>query len=256
MEENNIITVLDIYEFINTIAPYETQAGFDNSGILVGDINGPVISAMLALDVTGDVIRQAQEAGCQLIISHHPVMINPIRRLPADSIEYRLANAGIALISAHTNLDVAKGGVNYCLASQLGLLGLETVDGADFGIMAWLPTPMSPRDLAELVRDRLGCGSVGYVEGLDDEIERVAIICGSGGASIKQMIDIGAQAVITGEAKHNEQREAQERGNTLVMAGHFPTENVVVEPLCARLREQFPGVSFVMAEQTAPMKYL
>ena len=70
------------------------------------------------------------------------------------------------------------------------------------------------------------------------------------------MIDMGAQAVITGETKHFDQREAQDRGYTLVVAGHFPTENVVVEPLCAGLQEKFPGVLFKIAEQTAPMKYL
>ena len=164
IEKHNDVTVMDIYEYINLIAAFDTQSGYDNSGILVGDLGGQVTSAMLALDVTGDVIRQAQESGCELIISHHPIMFTPIQRLPSDSLEYKLANAGIALISAHTNLDIAKGGVNYHLASQLGLANLEPVDDGGFGIMAWLPHPMKPQELAEMVRDRLACDSVGYVE--------------------------------------------------------------------------------------------
>ena len=247
-------TVLDIYEYINSIAPYATQLDYDNSGILVGDINGTVRQAMLALDVTGDVITQAMRNRCELIISHHPIMFQPIKRIPANSLEYRLANAGIALISAHTNLDAAPGGVNDCLAMRLDLTVFTKVEGVDYGIMAWLPRPMTPRELAVMVREKLGCAAVGYVEGSGEPVERVAIIGGAGGEYIWQMYDMGAQAVITGEAKHHDHLEAAERKVTLVVAGHFPTENVVITPLRAQLADQFPEVNFLLANQSSPLK--
>lgn len=248
--------VSDIYDFINTIAPYDTQLDYDNSGMLVGDLNQPVTRAMLALDVTSDVIRQASEKKCELLISHHPIMFTPIKRLPADSLEYKLAASGIALISAHTNLDAARDGVNKCLAQRLELNLVQQVDGVDFGIVAWLEHAMTPRELAVMVREKLQCGSVGYVEGKEKSIERVAIIGGAGGEYIWQMYDMGAQAVVTGEVKHHEQLNAAEKGVTLVAAGHFPTENIVIEPLTQSLREHFTDVEFLTAEQTAPMQYV
>ena len=117
--------VYEIDRFINDLAPFHTAMGFDNVGTLVGDKNAPVTKALVALDVTKSVVEEAAAMGAELIISHHPVIFAPLKRLSADSVPYMLAAKGISVISAHTNYDFAAEGVNFCLAKALGLQNIE-----------------------------------------------------------------------------------------------------------------------------------
>lgn len=110
-------TVLQIYEAIDRLAPFSLSMDFDNTGILVGDRQKKVERALLALDCTKEVLRQAKELGAQLIITHHPIIFHPIKRVNEDSLVYHLLRSDIAVISAHTNLDIAQGGVNDCWQS-------------------------------------------------------------------------------------------------------------------------------------------
>ena len=114
-------TVLQIYEAIDRLAPFSLSMDFDNTGILVGDRQKKVGRALLALDCTKEVLRQAKELGAQLIITHHPIIFHPIKRVNEDSLVYHLLRSDIAVISAHTNLDIAQGGVNDLLAKRIGL---------------------------------------------------------------------------------------------------------------------------------------
>lgn len=111
-------TVLQIYEAIDRLAPFSLSMDFDNTGILVGDRQKKVERALLALDCTKEVLRQAKELGAQLIITHHPIIFHPIKRVNEDSLVYHLLRSDIAVISAHTNLDIAQGGVNDLLAKR------------------------------------------------------------------------------------------------------------------------------------------
>ena len=114
-------TVGEIYRLMDEIAPFAWAESWDNSGLLVGSAGCKVDTALLALDVTGPVIEQAVACGAQLIITHHPVIFHKLGKLSAESIVYRLAQHNLSVISAHTNLDVAPGGVNDQLAARLGL---------------------------------------------------------------------------------------------------------------------------------------
>ena len=94
---------------------------FDNAGLLVGDRTTPVTDALVALDITHEVVAEAKKAGVQVILSHHPVIFQPLKRLSSKDVPYQLASCGIAAICAHTNLDFASQGVNTCLARALEL---------------------------------------------------------------------------------------------------------------------------------------
>lgn len=96
--------IVDIYNYIDSFAPFDTAMDFDNVGILVGDKNAEPTRAIVTLDVTDEVVAEAKEKSAQLIISHHPVIFNPLKRLSADSVVYKLAQSGISVISAHTTL--------------------------------------------------------------------------------------------------------------------------------------------------------
>ena len=114
-------TVGEIYRFIDEIAPFHTAMDFDNVGLLVGDEKQAVDRALVALDITPAVVEEASACGAQLIVSHHPVIFTPLRRLTAGSPPFLLAQKGISAICAHTNLDLAAGGVNTCLGEALGM---------------------------------------------------------------------------------------------------------------------------------------
>ena len=115
-------TINDILNFLEEFAPCATQMSFDNAGLIVGDKYTAVSRVLVALDITEDVVNEAESLGCELIISHHPVIFAPIKRLSPSSVPYMLAQKGISAVCMHTNLDLGeKFGVNICLADALGV---------------------------------------------------------------------------------------------------------------------------------------
>ena len=121
-------TAGDIYREIDRIAPFSLAQDWDNSGFLCGDREAPVRRVMAALDATMDVVREAAQKDCQMILTHHPVIFHPLRSVTPQEVAYHAVRAGIAIVCAHTNLDAAYGGVNEVLARRLALAGLEPLE--------------------------------------------------------------------------------------------------------------------------------
>lgn len=249
-------TVKDIYAAIDRLAPFETQLGFDNAGFLMGNSYAEVKRVLVALDVTAEVIKEAVDGGFELIVSHHPIIFKPLKKLDGCSIPYLTARHGLSVISAHTNLDGAFGGVNDCLAEVLGLTECKHLESAELGTVGTLPSPMTARELALHIKKRLGCGAVQYTES-SDKISRLAVIGGSAGDLAVPVFEAGeADAVLTGEAKHHELLDAVNCGKTLFVAGHFDTEVVVLKPLADYLAAQFAEVEFVVSKYSAPSVFV
>lgn len=122
-----MLCVKDFYDYFNTIAPFDRQESWDNSGLLVGDPKQRVDTLAVALDMTPEAVQMAREAGAQLFISHHPVIFHAQKQFLAQEPAYLLAQAGMSAVCAHTSLDVAQGGVNDVLAEKLGLSAVEAV---------------------------------------------------------------------------------------------------------------------------------
>ena len=95
------MTVNDIFKYLNTLFPTDTACDFDNVGLLIGDGNTEVTKALIALDCTDYAVKTAIENGCQLIITHHPIVFAPLKNILADSIQYNLIKYGISVISIH-----------------------------------------------------------------------------------------------------------------------------------------------------------
>ncbi|MDR1565072.1 MAG: Nif3-like dinuclear metal center hexameric protein [Oscillospiraceae bacterium] len=119
--------IKQINDYINKIAPYNTQMSFDNAGFLAGDINAECNTALVCLDITPRVIKEAVELGAELIVSHHPIIFSPLKSVTAGSIAYLLIKNNLAAICAHTNLDMASGGVNDALAEAIGLQNIRPI---------------------------------------------------------------------------------------------------------------------------------
>ena len=121
--------VLDVYNFLNEIAPVGTALSFDNVGILVGDPSKEVKKAVVCLDCTPKVLELAVKESAELIITHHPIIFEPLKSLikGEDNVVYGCVENGVSVISMHTNLDVAVGGVNDCLANALELVDVQNI---------------------------------------------------------------------------------------------------------------------------------
>ncbi len=254
-------TVGEIYKSIDGFAPFRTAMDFDNCGFQAGDAAAEVHTVLLALDITPDVVLEASHRNAQLIISHHPVIFNPLRSLKAATAPYMLAEYGIAAICAHTNLDLARGGVNTCLADRLCLtdvkaLAVDKASGLPTALAGKPAKKYRPSEFAGFVKKALGCDGLFYTDG-GKEISSVGLCSGAGSDYVDAAYSFGCQAFVTGEAKHHEMIHAENIGMTLIAAGHYYTEDVVIRPLAERLKKAFPSVEFLRAEFShCPARYL
>lgn len=251
------MTIAQLYDYLDRkIAPFSLAEGFDNCGLLVGDPQRELTTVLLALDVTSGVLQEAAALGAQLILTHHPVIFTGLKALPADSLVYRLAKQDIAVLSMHTNLDSATGGVNDTLATLLGLQQVEalTLPGAEHPLvrLGRLQQPLSPQEFAAFVEQRLSPrGGLRWLAG-NRAIKRVALCGGSGGSFIEAVAPL-ADAYLTGELRHHEALLAKEFSLTVLDAGHFDTEQVVLPPLSHKLSKKFPEISWHVSTEQAPL---
>lgn len=243
-------TVGNIYDFIDKIAPFSTAADFDNSGLLVGDKNFAVNKCLVTLDITSKVVLEAKKLGANLIISHHPVIFNPLKNLNSKNPVYLMVQNNISAICAHTNLDIAeKIGVNASLADALGILNIKTIeDTCSFAMVGNLDQEITPKNFAKSVKEKLNCKAVKCYLG-SKNIKKVAFCCGGGGEFIKNAALLNADAFISSDVKHHEFLTAFENDITLIDAGHFNTENVVIDPLIDLLKRNFLDVGFIKSNE-------
>lgn len=246
------MTIEKIYEFLNKKFPVNTAADFDNSGFLIGDKAADVKSAVLALDCTDSAVNLAIETGSKLIITHHPVIFGGVKNIKKGDIVHTLIENGISVISMHTNLDIGENGVNDVLCSALELNSVKNLKTSDGFIIRQgvLKNPMSCNDFAEFVGKKLNT-YIKYVG--ENEIKTVAVCSGSGSEFLFDAIANGCDALVTSEVKHHLFLEAQHYGFTLIDAGHFPTEDIIIDPLCRMLSDKFPEIKF-MADHSSPIK--
>ena len=248
--------IIDFYKFIDSIAPFETQESWDNSGFLVGDGNKEIKKVMVALDVAEPVLNEAFGKGAQLIISHHPVIFGALKEIHPKNIAFLAAEKGIAVISAHTCLDIADGGVNDCLAAALGLENVEKVDDGE-GLMriGELKEPLSCIDFIKYVAEKLNVGGIKYTP-TAKMIKKVAVCGGSGGDLYPAAISAGADAYVTANIKHNLFIDMRRDDFCVLDAGHFCTENTVIKPLAQKIKAAFPDTEVIVSEVSEdPARY-
>ena len=253
-------TVKDIYNIVDEFAPFSMQMNFDNAGLLVGSEDAPVERVLLSLDITLPVIKEAEQVGAQLILAHHPVIFHPVKALlagdPTADKLIALVRKGIAALCAHTNLDVAVGGVNDALAEKIGLKNVEIFqpDGVDavgrpygLGRIGVLEDSFTLIEFAEKVKNSLGSNGLRYVD-VGRKVHRVAVGGGSCGSELYDAFRKGCDTFVTADLKYDHFLDAKALGLNLIDAGHFPTENVVLPVLERLLRERCPEVEVLTSQ--------
>jgi len=245
----------DFLAALETVAPAMLAMAGDNVGLLVGPDHDEIQTVLVALDCTPDTAKEAAELGADLLLTHHPVFFNGVKRFLPDDPEtagaYALARHGIGLAAAHTNLDTAQGGVNDALAQALGVRDAVPFGADGMGRMGALEAPMKLGDFAAFVADALNaavrlCGDDGKL------VSRVAMIGGAAGERFPEARNAGADVYVTGECKHHHALAAMALGFAVIDAGHYETENVVLAALIKRLQELTPGVQYHLTRSEKP----
>lgn len=241
-------TVREVEQALFALAPKEGAMPSDNVGHLIGDPEREVQHVLVALDITEAVAEEAVAKGCDLIVSHHPVLNsnwNPVQSIRADdakgSLLIKLISHGISAICMHTNLDVAQGGVNDCLAKRIGLSDIVTMENGLIRI-GILPEPMALAEFARHVCNALGCNGVRYSDS-GKMVSRVAVGGGSCGDYEGEVLAAGCDTFVTADLKYHQFLDAPGKGISLVDAGHFPTEDPVCEMLIKYITAQFPELT-------------
>ena len=238
-----MITVNDIYNFLNEKFPVDTACDFDNPGLLVGNFESIVTKSLVALDCDANALKTANENGCELIITHHPVIFDGIKKLLSGDIVYELVKSDTSVISMHTNLDIAKGGVNDCLCRSLGFKNVKPFLAHDgFLIRSAKTDTKNPDELAEYIKGVLGYG-VRYVAA--GPVENLLVCSGSGGEFLEDAINSGYDALVTADVKHHVFTQALNSGISVFDCGHYASESVVINPLCELLSREFEECEFI-----------
>lgn len=245
--------IRDIYNAMNELAPFDGACGWDNCGLMCGDMDSDVPRALVTLDADMYALDSAVFNRCKAVISHHPLIFGALKTVDSDTPVYRYIRKNIAVISSHTCLDAADGGINDLLAQIAGIREPEKLmmDGAALGRYGEVSAE-NALEYIDTLKNRLHSDRADYI--LSCPIRRAAVVCGSGGSALEALRDCGCDTLITGEAKHEHFVYAENHNLNLLTFGHFETENIIVEPLCRRLREMLPEIEFIPGGRTEFIK--
>lgn len=258
--------IKEVLSALERFAPLPLQEGWDNAGLQIGLTEAEVSGALLCLDVNEAIVDEAIEKGCNLIVSHHPLLFKGLKTISdGDYVQRTVMKAilnRIAIVSMHTNMDNAKGGVNYKIAEHLGLHDVEFFAEksgnieAGSGVVGLLPEPMSATAFIQLVKERFGVKCAQCNELLLRPINKVAICGGSGDFLLGDAIVQGADAFITGEM-HYHVYFGQEQKIQICVIGHYESEQFTSEIFKSIIEDECPGFPVVIAEtSTNPIIYL
>ena len=252
-----MITVGDVYKFLDRQMPFASQEEWDNSGILVGSPDMQVNKIAVMLDATPTNITKAINNGVDLIVCHHPLIFEPITKLAADNSVYRLARNDIALIAVHTPWDKAKDGVNQVLANALSLEHIEpltTKEGGEMLRLGYLPSPMSEENFCLLIKQNIGIPFVKYVS-TKENVRKIAV-CGGAGADFADEVARVADAFVTSDIKYHQFLHAKDIGLTLIDAGHFTTEDMSMNTLSVKIAMEFADAKVLRLKSVDPISYI
>ena len=252
-----MIKVKDIYEYIGEVSPYDYQCQWDNSGLLVGDMNKEVKKIGVCLDATVLTVESAIQNNVDLMVTHHPVIFTPQKCFTKGNIAYEAALSGISVISTHTCLDCAEDGVNDVLCGIIGVKNTVGVPSDDCSIpMARIGNTeeMIAEDFARIIAEKLGTVCK-LVKGKSN-VKKVAVCGGSAFDFFYEAVAMGADTYVTGEVKHHELLIAKDMGINLIVAGHYETEKPVMLKLKDKLAERFPETEVILLDEPNPVEYV
>lgn len=223
--------IKDVIRAIENFAPIDLQADFDNSGLKVGNTDAELSGIMITLDTNTDVVTEAIQKKCNMIIEHHPSIFQPIKYINTDlPIMQALSLAikyDITIYSAHTNVDFCDGGLNDYVAEQIGLKNIEKINGNDSPRIGFLPSSLSLNEYAGELKKIFNDNNITTIGDTNKKISKVAIVNGGGGSDEKDLltaVEAGADVFITGDIKYHVARLAKDLNYAIIQVGHYNSE--------------------------------
>mgnify|MGYP002623732272 CR=1 FL=1 len=259
--------IKEIVDALERFAPLPLQDGFDNAGMQVGLTDADCAGALLCLDVTEEVLDEAIREGCNLVVSHHPLIFKGVKSITGSNYVERCVMKAIkhdiTIFSAHTNLDNAVNGVNFKMAEKIGLKHVEVLEpradgwlNAGAGVVGELEVPEAEEAFLRRIKQTFEVGCLRHTALTGRQIRRVALCGGAGAFLMPEAIKKGADAFITGEIKYHDYFGRAEE-ILLAEIGHYESEQYTKEIFKKIISEQFPEVSVKMTTvNTNPIKYL
>ncbi len=253
-----IMIVKDILNCITEVAPLQWQESYDNAGLQVGDLNAETHKALIALDVTEELLDEAMAKHCDLVISHHPLIFHGLKHItPQTFIERIIVKAvkhDIAIISMHTNLDNSYLGVSRVLADRLGLKNLHLLQPSaaepelcGAGMVGEFDIPMEETVFLGLVANTIGSPCLRHSALTGRKIQKVALCGGSGSPFMQDALRQNVDAYLTADIKYHDFFVPE--GNILLVdGGHFETEQFTKELISEIIRKKFPTFAAEIAE--------
>jgi dinuclear metal center YbgI/SA1388 family protein len=261
------VKIKEVMSALELFAPLPLQEDWDNAGLQIGLPEAEVSGALLCLDVDERIVDEAVAKGCNLIVSHHPLLFHGLKTISnGDSVGRTVMKAieqHVAVVSMHTNMDNAKGGVNFKMAEKMSLENVSffakrTVEGVECGsgVVGELPAAMAADDFVIAVKRQFGVECAMCNELLRRPIRRVAICGGAGDFLIDQAIAAGADAFVTGEM-HYHVYFGHEQQIQICVIGHYQSEQYTNEIFKSIIGEACPQLPTYLAEtDTNPIIYL
>ena len=259
--------IKEVLSALERFAPLPLQESWDNAGLQVGLTETEVSGALLCLDVNERIVDEAVKKGCNLIVSHHPLLFRGLKTISdltdVQRTVMKVIENHLCVVSMHTNMDNAKGGVNFRIAEKLGLSDIQffaskQVDGieAGSGVTGLLAAPMAADDFVLAVKKAFGVECAMCNELLRRPVYKVAICGGAGDFLLDEAMKAGADAFITGEM-HYHQYFGYEQKIQICVIGHYQSEQFTTEVFQTIIQKACPGVKTLIAEtNTNPILYL
>ena len=259
--------IKEVLSALERFAPLPLQESWDNAGLQVGLTETEVSGALLCLDVNERIVDEAIAKGCNLIVSHHPLLFRGLKTISdltdVQRTVRKALKSDICVVSMHTNMDNAKGGVNFRIAQKLGLQNVaffapKSVDGieAGSGVIGKLPESQAADDFVLMVKNTFGVECAMCNELLRRPINKVAICGGAGDFLLDEALKAGADAFITGEM-HYHQYFGYEQQIQICVIGHYQSEQYTAEVFQEIIQKECPGVKTCIAETcTNPILYI
>lgn len=237
---------------------------WDNTGFQIGDDNRKVEKLLVALDLDSYVLEKAIKEEFQMIITHHPLIFKPMKSItnltPKEKLIYDLIKNEIVVYNAHTNLDQAEGGVNDELAKLLGLKNsqiLKVNDENDIGLYGYGKIgdidEIELLDYLEIIKRKLTTDYLTVYGDVNRKINRVAVCGGSGSSFIYDAYKEGACTYVTGDIKYHEAQLGHELGLTIIDAGHYHSEKIILPIIKDYLNKKNPNLQIEIWDKPSPI---
>ena len=266
-QKQTSVKIKEVLRALEQFAPLPLQEDYDNAGLQVGLTETDASGALLCLDVTEEVIDEAVGLGCNLIVSHHPLIFRGLKQVSdANMVQRCVVKAvknNVCIVSMHTNLDNAKDGVNFKIAEKMQLRdtrflapknAMATEGGS--GVVGILPQPMRAADFVAMLKDTFDVACVQANQLLRRDIQRVALCGGAGAFLLDDAIACGADAFVTGEM-HYHDFFGHDQEIQVCVIGHYQSEQYTSEIFKSIITEKCEGVRcFVTKLNTNPIIYL